>query len=502
MMYQIPNSSLPHLALVAAGATLAAAPVTGAECDELIEVQAPAADDNDRFGAAMAADGDIAAIGARTAGDLGMNAGALIAIEQLDGNWSATRLTAANGGPGDQLGCSVDVFGDTIVVGAWLADPSGPSSGSAHVFRLVDGSWIEEAQLEAPDGQAGDLFGASVAIFGDVAVIGARGDDDIAYDAGAVYVFNREGSTWSLAQKLTVWDSAFAPWFGQAIAIDGDSLLVGALDDENGAQSGAVYAFAFDGNEWVPDAKLLAPDGDSLDLFGSAIAISGSIALVGAHEDEAVGSKAGSAYVFQRGSDGWSFGTKLVASDSSATDHFGASVALDGTTALIGAWGCDDAAFEAGAAYVFKLSDDTWTETSKLFAEDGAAADKLGSSVSMHGGVALLGAPEGDGAGEAAGSIYVATDVADEPWVDCNENGVSDACDLATGTSADVDGDGIPDECQVSCAADLDGDEIVGVTDLTAVILAWDTPDADATGDGMTDVQDLVAVIAAWGSCG
>ena len=321
------------------------------------------------------------------------------------------KLTAADPAPDDWFGRSVAIDGQTAVVGSVGDDNVGTDSGSAYVFTRSGATWTQEAKLTASDAAGSDNFGFSVAVSGDTAVVGAFGDDDRGLNSGSAYVFTRTGTTWTQQAKLTASDGAQFDNFGRAVAIDGDSVLVGVLFDDNGgiSNTGSAYVFTRTGTTWTQQAKLLAGDRAAGDGFGYAVAIDGDTALMGADLDDNVGTDSGSAYVFTRSGTTWTQQAKLTASDAAANDGFGYAVSYNGDTALVGAFGDDDGGSNSGSAYVFTRTGTTWTQQAKLTASDAAADDQFGIAVAVSAGTAILGAFGDDDGGSASGSAYVFT---------------------------------------------------------------------------------------------
>jgi hypothetical protein len=255
----------------------------------------------------------------------------------------------------------------------------------------------ETQKLQAGDGGTYyHYFGYSVAICGDIAVVGAPLDNANGADAGAVYVFRRDGVAWVEQAKLLASDAAPAgDYFGWSVDIDSDVIVVGAdHDDPNGISSGAAYVFRFNGCGWTQQDKLVASDGSAEDFFGSRVAVSGNTIVVGAPSDDPNGNSSGSAYVFRFNGLNWVEQQKLIASDGAAGDSFGSSVdvvrdALGGTI-LVGAPGND----ANGAAYVFHypLLGSVWIQEAKLLASDGQANDSFGCSVRLWADAAVVGA--------------------------------------------------------------------------------------------------------------
>ena len=329
------------------------------------------------------------------------------------GTWSQeAKLLPSDGAGGDWFGYSVSVSGDVALVGAYMDDDNGSSSGSAYVFRYNAGSWTEEAKLTASDGAANDIFAQSVSVSGDVALIGARLDDDNVTDSGSAYVFRYNAGTWSQEAKLTASDGAADDWFGYSISVSADVALIGAHpDDDNGTSSGSAYVFRYDAETgWSQEAKLTASDGAEGDCFGYSVSVAGNVALIGARRDDDNGDSSGSAYVFRYDAGtGWSQEDKLTASDGATDDNFGVSVSVSGDNGLISSYLDDDSGSASGSAYFFHHDAGNWTEKTKLIASDGAANDYFGEAVSLSGNSALLGAPREDEGGTDAGAGYVFT---------------------------------------------------------------------------------------------
>jgi hypothetical protein len=244
------------------------------------------------------------------------------------------------------------------------------------VFTRAAGAWTQQAKLVASDGAAGDQFGFSVALDGDTVVIGAFRDDDKGSDSGSAYVFTRAGSGWTQQAKLVASDGAAGDQFGWSVALDGDTAVIGArLDDDKGIDSGSAYVFTRAGGAWTQQAKLVASDGAAGDQFGFSVALDGDTAVIGAFGDDDNGSDSGSAYVFTRAGSGWSETLKLLASDGKAFDllgYYNGAVDISGSTVLAGAPLhdlADPVRTDAGAAYVFSIiTDDEGPVTSNVVA--------------------------------------------------------------------------------------------------------------------------------------
>jgi hypothetical protein len=371
---------------------------------------------NDEFGISVALSGDIAVVGADREDALGWvsNAGAAYVFQRYAGgadNWGQVqKLTASDAQADDWFGYSVAVSGEIAVVGAYGEDPGGANeAGSAYVFRSYAN------KLTAYDADGSEYFGDSVAVSGDVAVAGAYMEYVAGYSgAGAAYVFSRNqggANNWGQVKKLSEADPATNDWFGYSVAVSGDIAVVGSP-----GQWQAAYIFSRNQggtDKWGQVKKLTASDGEGGDRFGWSVAVSGDIAVVGAYQEDAGGSDAGAAYVFSRnqgGADNWGQVKKLTASDGEAGDNFGISVALSGDIAVVGAHQEDAGGSNAGAAYVFSRNQggaNNWGQVKKVTASDPQASDQLGSSVAVSGDIALAGAYGEDAGGSDAGAAYV-----------------------------------------------------------------------------------------------
>jgi len=383
--------------------------------NNFVERQQLLADDGaaaDRFGHVVALDADTVVVGAPE-NDIGANAdqGAAYVFTRNGAVWTQQqRLIAADGEAGDRFGFSVALSGDTLVVGAPEDDNGGlRNQGSAYVFVRSGAVWAQQQKLVAADGAINDFFGRSVALSGDTVVTGAGGDTIGAnVGQGSAYVFTRSSTSWTQQQKLTANDGARGDRFGDAVALNGDTLVAGA-DGVNGDQ-GAVYVFVRSGAAWTRRQKLVAIDGRSDEFFGQSVALSGDTLLVGAPSAD-IGETfhQGAAYVFVRNGAGWTPQQKLTANDGAAIDDFGASVALSGDTAVVGALGDDNGALmDQGSAYIFTRGGAVWTQQQKLAANDGAAGDAFGRSVALSGDTVVVGAPfKKIGANANQGSAYV-----------------------------------------------------------------------------------------------
>ena len=379
----------------------------------------------------------------------------------------ASELAPSSVAEGDKFGYSVAVDGNIAVVGAYRDGENGDEAGAAYVFTRSGGVvWDQGVKLTASDGAPYDNFGKSVAVDGETIVIGAPGDDDNGADSGSVYVFTKTDGVWSQAAKLTASDGEAFDYFGQSVAVSGDTVLVGAYQDDgdDSEDSGSVYVFVMPSNGWEDGdetAKLIAADAADDDNFGTSVALDGDTAVIGAPGEDDDGIDSGAAYVFVRVSGTWSRQTKLTAgADGAAGDSLGISVALDGDTVVVGAYlddreddatttDVDETAVDAGSAYVFTRDADavpiSWSRQAKLTAADGEAFDYFGFSVAVDLDTILVGSYGDDENGSVSGSAYVFTrDSVSGKWRQSNklteENGeVGDRFGYSVAVDAAVD---------------------------------------------------------------
>ncbi len=283
----------------------------------------------------------------------------------------------------------------------------GPGAAPA----LGDCTPSQTAKITAWDGVAGDSFGSAVAIDGDTLLVSAPWDDsDAGADTGAVYVYARTSDGWSFTEKWSASDAAPGDQFGKLLVLSGDLALVGAplADLPGAANAGAAYAYTRVGGTWSQTAKLTASDASAGDQFATSLALSGSTALIGATwDDQGSATNCGSAYVFKLESGSWTQQARLLAASPAGSDFFGWSVALEGNTALIGAMQSDVAGSNAGAVYAFTETGGSWAQTQVLTALDAGEGDNLGYSLAMWGGRAVVGAWSDDEIAANAGAVYV-----------------------------------------------------------------------------------------------
>ena len=367
-------------------------------------------------------------------------------------------LKASNAGMDDgttaSVSVSVAISGDLMVMGVPEEESSATGvngdesdnrsrrSGAAYVFRRENEQWVQEAYLKASNTSILDDFGESVAISGDLIVVGASGEDSGATGvngdqsdnssgrSGAAYVFRRENGGWSQEAYLKASNTGEGDNFGSIVAISGETIVVGADSEGSDAigvngdqnnnsaeESGAAYVFRRENGQWMQEAYLKASNTDLEDRFGVSVAISEETIVVGASREGSGATRVngdesdnsdlftGAAYVFRRENEQWTQEAYLKASNSDEFDEFGRSVAISGETIVVGTpfeasdatrvngGQNDDSAFRAGAAYVFRRENGQWTQEAYLKASNTDVNDEFGTSVSISGESIVVGAP-------------------------------------------------------------------------------------------------------------
>jgi hypothetical protein len=413
--------------------------VSSQSWEQVIKAVASDRGAGDQFGYSVAVSGDYAIIGAFTedhdasGANAVMDAGSAYIFHWDGSTWTQQqKLVPSDRHDQDHFGYSVGISGDYAIIGArWDDyDAAGANSvtdaGSAYIFVRSGSTWTQQQKLVASDRAASDEFGWSVSISGDYAIVGAPSEDHDAaganfdWETGSAYLFVRSGTAWTQQQKIVAGDRGYTDQFGKSISLSGDYAIVGTYGDEKDASgvnplnsAGSAYIFVRSGSTWTQQQKLVASDRASSDFFGYSVSISGDYAVAGSLQNDAGASNAGAAYIFVRSGSSWTQQQKVTANDGEADDYFGGSVALSGSTLVVGADNEDASAVtNAGSAYVFSRSGTTWTQTEKLTASDVGADDRFSKGSAVSGGHILCGAwyEDHDAAGAnmlgASGSTY------------------------------------------------------------------------------------------------
>ena len=370
----------------------------------------------DQFGTSVAISGTTAVVGAAFEdinGNEDQGAVYVYTWNGLDWVQQGSPLTASNGAAGDNFGISVAVDGDTLAVGAWSANLGETNAGAVYIFTRNGTTWTPQAELTA--GEAGDGFGRAVALDADTVAIGAPftkiGGNN---NQGAAYLYSWNGMDWvQQGSRLTASSGTAGELFGHAAALDGRRVLIGAYRaDVNGkTDQGAAYVYSWNSTSWQQEGgALTAVGGESGDLFGFSVALSGLTAFVGAVRDDVGANRdQGSVYVFRWQNSAWSQqGGALTAEVGKAGDNFGYAVALENNTAIVGAPGSDVFGSNSGIVSVFVQQGTTWSQQADTAYVFDGAGSVIGRSVALSGDRALVGAPGFDRLGvQDTGIVHV-----------------------------------------------------------------------------------------------
>jgi len=350
--------------------------------DQIAKIVAADGAASDKFGTRVAIDGGLAIVAAPYHGDNGDDSGSVYLIDTANGQ--QTEFLASDGALGHLFGFSVDISGTTAIAcsypfsAAYLINTT-----NGQQFKITPGSYV-----------------ASVAIDGNVAIVGTPSDNVNGSNSGSAYLY--DATTGQQLFKLLPLDGAIDASFGFSVAISGDIAIIGSpTKNEAGFYSGAVYLF--DVATGLQLAKLVPSDGAAMDSFGSAVAISGNTAIIGASQDDDNGTDSGSVYIFDVNTGQELF--KILPGDGAAGDLFGTSVGIDAFIVAIGASSDDDNGSGSGSAYLFNAA--TGQEIMKFLPLDGAAGDAFGQSIAISDGLTIVGASSDDDLGSASGSAYV-----------------------------------------------------------------------------------------------
>ena len=349
------------------------------------------------FGVSVAVSDSILAVGAYGDDDKGLNSGAVYIYDITDGKLK-TKITASDGAASDNFGHSLALSENILVVGSPLDDDKGINSGAVYYYDLAKGN--AEKKITASDGVSGDSFGYSVALSGTTLAVGAFRDGDKGPGSGSVYLYDLAKA--SAETKITASDGAASALFAYSVALSGNILAVGAIED-NGKKESSGSVYLYDLAKGNAETKIIATDGARGDYFGYSLALSGSFLAVGAWEDDDKGSNSGSVYVYDLNKGNKE--TKITAFDGSAYDNFGQSLALSGTMLAVGAFEDRDKGVDSGSVYLFDLAKAN-TEL-KLTAFDGSSYDHFGNSVALSGRTLAVGAYKDERKNSVTGSVYL-----------------------------------------------------------------------------------------------
>jgi len=304
---------------------------------------------------------------------------------------------------GEGFGGSSHVDGDVAVITARGSDEVQTDAGAAYVYRRGPGGWQLEVKLAPLDLGQGDRFGFSCALNGDVLAIAAPDHGALGTKVGAVYVFRDIAGTWTFEQKL--FPSTPIPFgeFGTNVSVSGNVIAVG-MYRQSGGNLGRVHMFRHNGSSWVEEDMVTSADSVANDLFAYSLDVDGDHLVIGAYQDD----NAGSMYFYRWDGNDWVFVNKVFAPDAQAGDLFSKGLSMSGDVVVAGANREDQNGIDAGAAYVYRFNGAEWLHEQKLLASDGVTTDRFGTHVAVAGDMILVGARFDDHPGLVdAGSAYV-----------------------------------------------------------------------------------------------
>ena len=314
--------------------------------------------------------------------------------------WIETqKLTASDAGDYHHFGDSVAIDGTTAIIGA----PQHSLHGAAYIFTESGGVWTEQARLTASDAEFFDHFGFAVAIDGTTAIVGAHFENGGGHLLGAAYIFTESGGVWTEQTKLTALDAENTDQFGYSVSIDGATAIVGAVAKAcpGFVHCGAAYIFTESGGVWTQQAKLTLADAALYDFFGVSVAIEGTTVIVGASGKNGASLSQGAAYIFTESGGVWMQQATLIPSYTEDYAWFGQWVAISGTMVVAGAPGENGIGTNQGAAYIFAEIGGVWTQQSRLVASNPGGNDYFGNVVAIDGTTVVVGANNYDSHGAA-----------------------------------------------------------------------------------------------------
>lgn len=323
------------------------------------------------------------------------------------------KLIPSNGEPTGDFGRAVAISDDFVIVGAQKHDDAGIDSGAAYIYmrsevERAEGEWDEVAILTPPDAQENERFGISVAIHKNVAIIGANGADQNGENSGAAYIFTLIDGEWMFTQKLVAPDGEAGDNFGFSVAIYGNQAVVGAVWD--GEKSGSVYVYILNRGVWTVEGKFVADGGNPDDQFGWSVSMWEQTIAVGAFADDTSGLDSGAVYIFEKDSDDvWFQQARVTASDGEDNDHFGRSVDIHRDWLIVSSPFDDEAGIEAGSVYIYQRDDDDWLLQNKLFPQtDPTDFNEFGFGVGVSDDFFVASSKlENETISDAVGSVYV-----------------------------------------------------------------------------------------------
>ena len=415
------RAGAPHTAMSKSNASFAKSVLANVPENQRLRSADATAAEADQFGRSVAVDGNTVVIGVWGNDSFGADTengdGAIEVWTRSGSVWSLQqRIEPGDLAQHDAFGWSVAISGDTLVVGSPQADASGADSGAVYVYTRSASVWTQQQKIAGSTTDGGDNFGYSVDVEGNTLIVGAKSDEVATAVPGSAFVFTRSGSVWTQQGRLTATGGQEADAFGSAVRLSGDYAVVGAeyADTLTGEDAGAAYVFKRTAGVWSQQAVLTSNLPDVGARFAHAVAIDGGTIVV---SDHLRASAAGRAVVFTGADATWTVQQTLSASDGLPQDYFSHGIAIVGDTLLIGAYQADlDTNVDRGAAYRFTRSGSMWTQIDKYLASDASTTggtEYFGFDVSLAPGVAAVGAPQdevvvaGPVTRQDAGAVYM-----------------------------------------------------------------------------------------------
>lgn len=319
-------------------------------------------------------------------------------------------LLPNNGASNDVFGTAIDISGDFIAVGAPLKNNGNQSNtGEVYIYQKNGTDWNLMTSVTASDREADDRFGSSVSIDGNNLVVSAPFDDDIANSSGAIYIFNYDGTNWNEVVKITDPALQANDEFGHDVSIKGDWIAVGVpKDDDLNPNSGAVWLYEFDGTNWGYHSTLTSTFTEfGEELFGYSVSLSGTRIAIGSPLDDDAATDAGNAFIYDYDGTNWNFTEKITPSDGGNSFSYGFDLELDTDQLIVGAYGGNPALLSAGGAYIYQFDGTNWNEQQIIFPSDATQDDWFGYKVGIDGQTAIMSAINDDDNGTSSGSVYI-----------------------------------------------------------------------------------------------
>ena len=385
----------------------------GLKAQDLNEISRSSSNEHEHFGWSLAMDENWLVVGSpHSETTAGPDAGKVVIYQKNGDGWDEFQvLIDANGNTFQNYGFSIDMEAQVLVVGAIGTFQNGPFSGKADVYEFNGNTWELISSLVAPDANAGQYFGHSVATNGSRIVVGAIKADGVETMTGAVYDFEKADGLWGYSAKLIADDGNTNDNFGYAVDINSDGrVVVGAPNQTDYIdKSGAAYVYEFDGSAHTQIAKLKAFNRTEKDFLGSSVAINGDDVVAGAFLSDGVTNNTGSAYWFELEGGSWIERQQLASSGSTLNDYYGKSLAMSNFRLLIGAPKANsDTGLDVGRSYYYEKEAGAWVLKQVFEDPDGNAHNFFGASVALSDFGLGISARLHDGTDLDGGTVYTA----------------------------------------------------------------------------------------------